>query len=54
MATHGDEKRSDYIMFKVTPTLKKQAKLQAQKEGRSLSNYLEQLIIRDAKEKDDN
>ena len=47
MATHGEEKRTDKIFMKVKPSLKARAQQRAEEEGRSLSNYIEQLLIKD-------
>ena len=49
MAAHGSEKRSDYIQMKVAPSLKEKAQKRAEQEGRSLSNYIEWLILQDLK-----
>lgn len=45
------ELKTDTIYMKVTPTLKEQAQQRANEEGRSLSNYIEMLILKDIKEK---
>ena len=50
MATHSSEKRTDKINMKITPSLKKKAQERAAEEGRSLSNYIEWLIQKDAEE----
>lgn len=44
------ELKTDSIYMKVTPTLKEQAQKRADEEGRSLSNYIEMLILKDVKE----
>lgn len=50
MAEHSKEKRSEYIQLKIAPSLKEEAKRRASEEGRSLSNYIEQLILKDIRE----
>ena len=47
MATHSNEKRTDKINMKIAPSLKQKAQERADQEGRSLSNYIEWLIIQD-------
>lgn len=47
MATHDEEKRTDKIFMKIKPSLKEKAQQRADAEGRSLSNYIEQLLIKD-------
>lgn len=49
MAKHTDEKRSDRIIMKISPSLKEAAQVKAKEDGRSLSNYIEHLIIKDLK-----
>ena len=51
MAKHSDEKRTDRITMKISPSVKTLAQAMAMEDGRSLSNYIEWLIIKDAKEK---
>lgn len=46
-AEHSKEKRSEYIQMKIAPSLKEKAQARAEEEGRSLSNYIERLIIKD-------
>lgn len=41
------EKRTDYIQMKTLPSVKEKAKKRARAEGRTLSNYIESLIIAD-------
>ena len=41
-------KKNVWIQMKVTPEFKEQAKKQAKREGRSLTNYLEWLVVKDA------
>lgn len=41
-------KKNVWIQMKVTPEFKEQAKKQAEREGRSLTNYLEWLVTKDA------
>lgn len=43
------EKRTERINMKILPSLKAAAELQAAKEGRTLSNYIENLIAKDTK-----
>lgn len=47
MATHDEEKRTEKIYMKIKPSLKEKAQERADEEGRSLSNYIEQLLIKD-------
>ena len=49
MATHGKEKRTEYVQMKIAPSLKEAAQERAKQEGRSLSNYIEWLILKDLK-----
>ncbi len=49
MAAHIKEKRTDVIQMKIAPSLKKAAQERAAQEGRSLSNYIEWLMIEDQK-----
>lgn len=41
-------KKHEWIQMKVTPEFKEQAKKQAKREGRTLTNYLKWLIMKDA------
>ncbi len=41
------EKRSDRIQLKISPGLKERARAAAQAQGRTLSNYIEHLILSD-------
>lgn len=50
MAEHSKEKRTEFIQMKIAPSLKKAAQERAEEEGRSLSNYIERLILKDLKE----
>ena len=50
MAEHSKEKRTEFIQMKIAPSLKARAQERADEEGRSLSNYIEQLILKDLKE----
>ena len=50
MAEHSKEKRSEVIQMKIAPSLKQQAQKRAEEEGRSLSNYIEYLILKDIRE----
>lgn len=43
------ELRTDRLTIKISPTLKDQARQAAAKEGRTLSNWIEQLIIKELK-----
>lgn len=45
------EKRTDHFSMKIAPSVKEAARKAAQAEGRSVSNYIEKLIIDDAKKK---
>lgn len=45
--TTSNEKRTDRLQARVTPAIRKMAEEQAAKEGRTVSNYIERLIIRD-------
>jgi len=47
MAVHSSEKRTDKINMKIAPSLKQKAQERADQEGRSLSNYIEWLILQD-------
>lgn len=47
MARWEDERRTEYIYMKISPSLKEAAKKRAASEGRSLSNYIENLIKKD-------
>ncbi len=51
-AGHNEEKRNVVIQMRITPTLKEAAQKRADEEGRSLSNYIEWLILKDLKEHD--
>ena len=44
------EKRDATIQMRVLPSIKAMAEEKAKTEGRTLSNYIEQLIIRDNEE----
>ena len=44
------EKRDALIQMRVLPSVKAMAEDRAKSEGRTLSNYIEQLIIRDNEE----
>lgn len=44
------EKRDALIQMRVMPSVKAMAEEKAKAEGRTLSNYIEQLIIRDNEE----
>ena len=44
------EKRDTTIQMRVLPSIKAMAEEKAKAEGRTLSNYIEQLIIRDNEE----
>lgn len=46
------EKKTEFIAVKVTPSFKARAKALADKEGRSLSNYIEWLINNDIKRRE--
>lgn len=52
-APNSEERRSEYIQMKVMPSLKAKAQERAEEEGRSLSNYIEWLILKDLKEHDE-
>ena len=52
MTEQAKEKRTDKIFMKISPSLKEMAQKRAEEEGRSLSNYIEWLIIKDCKEHD--
>lgn len=43
------EKRSSIIYMKVLPSVKAAAEKKATEEGRTLSNYIENLIVKDTK-----
>lgn len=43
------EKRTDRLYMKIRPSVKAAAEKRAAEEGRSLSNYIEVLIIKDSK-----
>lgn len=43
------EKRSSIIYMKVLPSVKTAAEKKATEEGRTLSNYIENLIVKDTK-----
>lgn len=42
-----NEKRTDKIYMKVKPSIKRMAEEKAKAEGRTLSNYIERLILKD-------
>lgn len=44
------EKRDALIQMRVLPSIKAMAEAKAKAEGRTLSNYIEQLIIKDNEE----
>ena len=44
------EKRDALIQMRVLPSVKAMAEAKAQTEGRTLSNYIEQLILKDNEE----
>lgn len=44
------EKRDATIQMRVLPSIKAMAEAKAKAEGRTLSNYIEQLIIKDNEE----
>lgn len=46
----GIERRTAVLNVRVRPLVKTVAKMRAEQEGRSLPNYLEQLVLRDAGE----
>lgn len=46
------EKKTEFIAVKVTPSFKARAKVLAEEEGRSLSNYIEWLINNDMKRRE--
>ena len=46
------EKRTAYIHTKILPSVKAAAEKKALEEGRTLSNYIENLIIKDTKKQD--
>lgn len=43
------EKHTEFIQLRVAPMVKEAAKKKAKEEGKTLSNYIESLIIQDAK-----
>ena len=43
------EKHTEFIQLRVAPMVKEAAKKKAEEEGRTLSDYIESLIIKDAK-----
>lgn len=45
MATHADEKRTERINIKISPSLKQAAQEAATADGRSLSNFIERMIV---------
>lgn len=45
MTDHKKELRTERLTLKIAPTLKEQARAAAEKDGRTLSNWIEQLII---------
>lgn len=45
--TTSEEKRTDRLQARVTPTIRRLAEAQAAKEGRTVSNYIERLILKD-------
>lgn len=45
------ETRTDRIIMKVQPSIKERAKKAAAEEGRTLSNWIEKLMIEDIKKK---
>lgn len=45
------EKRTERFTMKITPSLKEEANERAEELGRSLSNYVEQLILKDLTER---
>lgn len=49
-APNSAERRTEFIQMKVMPSLKEKAQKRAEEEGRSLSNYIEWLILKDLKE----
>lgn len=49
-AANSPERRTEFIQMKVMPSLKEKAQERAEEEGRSLSNYIEWLILKDLKE----
>lgn len=49
MTVQEKEKRTERLNMKITPSLKKRANDRANELGRSLSNYIEWLILEDAK-----
>lgn len=49
-APNSPERRTEFIQMKVMPSLKQQAQQRAEEEGRSLSNYIEYLILKDIRE----
>lgn len=46
------EKRTAHIHTKILPSVKAAAEKKATEEGRTLSNYIENLIIKDTKKQD--
>ena len=48
-AKNSGERRTEFIQMKVMPSLKEKAQKRAEQEGRSLSNYIEWLILQDLK-----
>lgn len=49
-AANSKERRTEYIQMKIAPSLKEKAQERAEEEGRSLSNYIEQLILKDIRD----
>lgn len=49
MTEQSKEKRTERIYMKITPSLKEAAQKRAEEEGRTLSNYIEWLIVKDSK-----
>ena len=47
----GAERRTAALNLRIRPSVKALAKRRAEREGRSLSNYLEELVIKDAQER---
>jgi len=51
MTGKNKELRTERLTLKIAPTLKEAARQAAEKEGRTLSNYIERLIKQDLDKK---
>lgn len=47
------ETRTERINMKVLPSIKRMAVTKAEKEGRTLSNYIESLILKDCEKENE-